>query len=65
MTYQVITKALGIGDEVLYRGAWGRGPGTECKITSTGTKNGERVYGNSLNRWGYAYQYTLVGEAGS
>ena len=45
------------GDKVTYRGVWGTAEESDpVEITSTGTKNGERVYGLSDNHWCYENQ---------
>jgi hypothetical protein len=45
------------GDEVYYSGGWGSGGWERTKITSIGVKNGQTVYSNDLDHWGYEYQY--------
>ena len=46
-----------VGDRVLYSNT-----GLSCEITELGVEVGHIVYTNSLNRWGYEYQYTPIPE---
>jgi hypothetical protein len=56
---------FGIGERVLYRGAWGTLPAVETVVTGLGAKCGRLVYDlGEIERWGYEEQIEKLTEEG-
>lgn len=54
---------LKIGDQVLYRGAWGNNPPVKGIITGKGFKNDRIIFDVeilSVSYWGYEDQFQLI-----
>jgi hypothetical protein len=51
MNYQ-----FNIGDQVMWRGGWGRNAPAPAKIIDLGEKNGEPVYDLDNGHWAYEHQ---------
>ena len=51
MNYQ-----FNIGDQVIWRGGWGRNAPAPAKIIDLGEKNGEPVYDLDNGHWAYEHQ---------
>ena len=51
MNYQ-----FAIGDQVMWRGGWGRNAPALAKIIDLGEKNGEAVYDLDNGHWAYEHQ---------
>lgn len=45
-----------IGDQVMWRGGWGRNAPAPAKIIDLGEKNGEPVYDLDNGHWAYEHQ---------
>jgi hypothetical protein len=51
-----------IGDQVIWRGGWGRNAPAPAKIIDLGEKNGEPVYDLDNGHWAYQYQLKTFAE---
>jgi len=49
-----------VGDSVLYRGSWGKGPQTQATVTNIDTNKGRPVVDLDDGHWAYLYQIDEV-----
>jgi hypothetical protein len=60
-----MTYKFNIGDQVLWRGSWGRNAPAPVKIIDLGEKDGKPVYDLENGHWAYEYQLEVTDETGN
>jgi hypothetical protein len=60
-----MTYKFNIGDQVLWRGSWGRNAPAPVKIIDLGEKDGKPVYDLENGHWAYEYQLEVADETGN
>lgn len=49
-----------VGQEVLYKGCWGKLKAVKVTITGIGTHHNKRVYDTNTNHFGYESQFEAI-----